>query len=228
MKTLSLISTLLLLLYALCGAPGLFADDDDGGGSAFDEPGAEEEAPADEPRPATFSFKDYRITMKTEDGRWWKQNRNYTDEQEKANVLLKLEFKLPKSESPFDFYIQVQGFAHNLKLTFKDGSSIGAANYKVLCSKHFEGDKKYYEGAKDIEKPRKVPLGRKRWKAYRYAITGQPGGNMARRKTAYYWKYKDKTYMMIIIMNTTAAKNKRITKEVESLLKSIQPKSERR
>lgn len=235
MKTLSLISLLLLcalcVAYATNGTPGLFADDDDDdGGSAFDEPGTEEEAPADEPKPETFTFKDYRIIMDVEDGRWWKQNKEYTENDEKANVVLKLIFKLPKSESAFDINISAQAFAHNLKLTYEDGSSIGADNYKAICDKNFERDQKGFEGAKDIEKPRKVPLGKKRWKAYRYALTGQPSwaGGMPLRKIAYFFKYKDKTYSLSVILNTTAAKNERILEELENLLKSIQQKPERR
>ena len=230
MKTLSLISILLLLIFSLSGAPGLLAEDDDDGGSAFDEPGTEEEQPADEPKPETYSFKDYRITLETEDGRWWKQNKTYTENDEKANVVLKMVFKLPKSESAFDINMSAQAFAHNLKLTYDDGSSVGAANYKVICSKSFERDQKEFEGAKDIEKPKKVSLGKKRWKAYRYALTGQPSwaGGMPLRKIAYYWKYKDKTYSLSVVLNTTAAKSERILKELEDVLNSLQPKPERR
>ena len=228
MKTLSLISILLLLFFALIGAPGLFADDDDpDGGSAFDEPAAEEETVPDEPKPATFSFKDYRIIMETKDGRFWKQDKNYTEDDEKGKVLLKLAFKLPKSESFFDVNIVGRGNAHNQKLTFEDGSAIGASNYKVLCSKHFADAKERFKGAKDIEKPKKITLGKKRWKAYRYALTGSPG-SMPLRKIGYYWKFKDKTYILSIVMNTTAAKNKRILKEVEDLLKTLQEKPQRR
>jgi len=228
MKTLPLISILLLLIFAISGVPGLLADDDDDpGGSAFDEPGTEEEAVPDEPKPATFSFKDYRITMNTADGRWWKQDRNFSEQEVKQNLVLKLRFKLPKSESAFDVIMQAQGFAHNLSITYKDGSKVGAANYKVICSKNFEADKERFKGAKNIEKPKKVALGKKRWKAYRYALTGSPG-SMPLRKIGYYWKYKDKTYALSILMNTTAAKNKRILKEVDDLLKSLQPKPERR
>jgi hypothetical protein len=228
MKTLSLVSILLLLCFVLIGAPGLFADDDEpGGDSAFDEPGTEEEATPEEPKPATFSFKDYKIIMQTKDGRFWKQDKNYTENDEKGNVLLKLVFKLPKSESHFDVNITGAGWGHKFALTFADGSKCGASNYKVLCSKFFESDKERYKGAKNIEKPKKVTIGKKRWKAYRYALTGSPG-SMPMHKIGYCWKFKEKTYFLHIRMNTTAAKNERILKEVENLLKSMQEKPQRR
>jgi hypothetical protein len=231
MKTLSFLALLMGLIAALATTPVLFADDDDpGGGSAFDEPGTEEEAAPTEPVPATFAFKDYRIEMSTEDGRWWKHDKTYTENDEKGNVVLKLRFKLPKSESPFDVIINAQGFEHKLSLTYPDGSQVGAANYKVICDKNFERDQEEFQGVKDLLKPKKVAIGKKRWKAYTYAMTGQPSwsGGMPLRKTAYYFKFKDKTYAMSIIMNTTAAKNERITDEVESLLKSLQEKPARR
>ncbi len=231
MKALLLVSILFLLIFTISGVPGLLADDDDDpGGSAFDEPGTEEEAVPDEPKPAKFVFKDYKIFMETKDGRWWKHHKKLSEKDLKNFFVLRLHFKLPKSESRWDVQLDVRGLKKGVSMNFDDGTSVKVTEYKTLCTKSFEQELKKFEGVKDIEKPKKVALGKKRWKAYRFAMTGQPSWyrGMALRKVAYYWKLDETTYFMSVLFSTTAAKNKRIVKEVDDLLKSLQEKQERR
>ncbi len=226
--------TLLLLAAALAAAPALprtaragpkgGPKQDDG--KKDDDPFGEPEKPKDEgkdkPVPKTISFSDYRIRMKTKDGRWWRQDKNYTEQDQKAKVLLKLFFKLPKSESHFDVQIVGQGWEHKLQFDF-DGRKVKADNFKSICQHFFENDLKQWKNLKKktIVKPKSIRLGKKRWKAYFYAFTGQAPWGTPLHKEAYFFKHKDKTYHLGVYFTTTAWKTERITTEVTELLKSL-------
>ena len=215
---------LILLALGLVLTPGLVADDGDNG-SKFDDPKDDTPKIPEEPVPATFTLKDYRLEMETEDSRFWKELPISQQDQE-AGVVFLMQMKLPKSNDVFDARIVVQGWKHGGQFDF-DGKKVGSDNYKALADVFYERDIKEWKDVRDEEKPKARRLSREISKAYRYALTGNPGG-LPLRKEMYLFKYKDKTYGMTVLYTTTSAKNEAITGNVEGMLKSLKEWKEKR
>jgi len=199
-----------------------FGDDEKKDGEKKDEV-------PDEPVPKTFALSDYRLEFKLEDSRFWTHDTNYTDDDVKRNVCLKMRLKLPKSDDHFDVLITGQSIAHNMQLSYPDGTKIGAENYKGLAQKDYDRETTSWKEVKNETKPKSIKLSRDVGKAYFYSFTGMtPGGAYPLHREMYYFKYKDKTYMLSILFTTTSVKNKQIKGAVDKMLKTFKAKKKKK
>lgn len=200
-----------------------FGDDDE------EKEGKKKDEVPDKPVPATYSLSDYRLQLTLEDSRFWKHDTNYTDDEAKRNVVLKLQLKRPKSDDHFDVIITANTMGHNMKYTYPDGTAIGGDNYKRLAEKRYDDETSSWKSVKNKKKPKSMKLSRDAGKAYFYSFTGMtPGGAFPLHREMYFFKYKDKTYAFSILFTTTSAKNKGIKAAVDKMMKSIKVKKKKK
>ncbi|MEN8151174.1 MAG: hypothetical protein ABFS86_15260 [Planctomycetota bacterium] len=196
-----------------------FDDDDD-----EKEDGKKEDKIPDKPVKKTYAFADYRLEFTIEDSRFWKHDRNYSDEDTKAGICLKMLMKRPKSDDHFDVRIRCQGFEHGGNVKIGE-ATVGSSNIKGLADASFERDMESWKETKDITKPKGIKMNRVLGKVYHYGFTGMaPGNSYPLHVSMYYMKYKSKTYIMSVLFTTTSWKNKGIREAVDKLLKSFKAK----
>jgi hypothetical protein len=237
MKTLAYLATILALLLFL--APGgiqakengtvrLAPDDEkeeegkkDEGGSKFgeDEPKEEKKDIPDKPTPETYILKDYKLEMTAEDGRFWKQNLNFTKEDEEKGVCLRMILKLPKTKQLWDAQIFCQAWAHNMNLEFEDGTKMNTAEIKRLSEKWFEDAERDRKGFSDPVKPKTIRLSRDTGKVQMWAFSTSDG--VPTRQFFYLFKFDQKTYYFVVTYTTASAKDKKLVKSIQKMLKTI-------
>ena len=133
------------------GGKSKFGDDDD-----EKKDGEKKDEVPDEPVPKTYALSDYRLEFKLEDSRFWTRDTNYTDEEVKQNVVLKMQLKRPKSDDHFDVNIRVVTYGHNMKYTYPDGTAIGGDNYKRLAQKRYDDETSTWKSVKHKKKPKSM------------------------------------------------------------------------
>ncbi|MHC4471529.1 MAG: hypothetical protein ACYTDY_06350 [Planctomycetota bacterium] len=197
-----------------------------GKGSLLEEEDEEEEK---KPEPKTFAFKDYLLSMNVKDGRWWKHDKNYTADDEKYGVVLKLRFKLPKTDEAFDLIVNCQGFSHDKKLKFEDGTELGCQNYKGLADKFYSDDMLQWKEVKNVEKPKAIKLNREFKKVFRYSFTGlHPKGGSPLHKVNHLFKHKKKTYRLTVLYTTGSHKKERVRDEAKALLATLKSRKKKK
>jgi hypothetical protein len=176
------------------------------------------------PDPAKhFTSQDIRLHIPhPKNMKGWKQKTTYEGEDEK-NLQFMIVMKKPDSSDPFDVQISAEGWAQNMNLTFKneDGTETTVSTGSVgrIAEIMAERIEKTFKEIKEKKPLRKTRISRTIKKGYYFEITGRAQIPLHRR--LYCFGVNGKTYVMHVVLTTTAARDEALVKTVDKMIKSM-------